>query len=416
MFILKNSSSISQIAQLRSPQFRQTGSNCTLSFWYYNYGHSVGAAEMQLLVNGLKQHTVLWRAYYNEGDQWLKAVIQLGRLPHPFQFSLDKISLGVYDGVSAIDDITFENCALPPAALSCEGPNYFWCRRTKACIDSLLVCDLVDNCGDGSDEENCSKKLINDFFEKAFFRPHSSLPISEGGFFGCCFFLFIGDCSNRRRGFFFKLFFRKFRLDIREKFFFFRVVFFWNTLPKDVVNAPFFGVFFFRLDRNVGNMVLCDVSLPMAGILVKGTVGDGFTGDIGLDDMSFLGCTLYNGKNRNLPTVSTTTPGTSVPATLPMNNCTEKDFVCRASGRCIQMIQKCDFRPDCSDKSDELACVMEFCDFEDKNQCGWYQPTLEQTSGSNSIHTTNIFKWEHGRGTDLYPGQEKHCPLIDHTT
>lgn len=58
----------------------------------------------------------------------------------------------------------------------------------------------------------------------------------------------------------------------------------------------------------------------------------------------------------NLPTISTTTSGTSVPATLPMNNCTEKEFVCRASGHCIQMIQKCDFRPDCSDMSDESAC------------------------------------------------------------
>lgn len=136
---------------------------CTLNFFffchfrYYNYGESVGAAEMQLLVDGLKQPTVLWRTYYGEGNQWLKAVIQLGRLSYPFQLSLDKISLGFYDGVAAIDDITFENCALPPPALSCEGPNRFWCRDTKACIDSLLVCDLVDNCGDGSDEDSCSK-------------------------------------------------------------------------------------------------------------------------------------------------------------------------------------------------------------------------------------------------------------------
>lgn len=63
-----------------------------------------------------------------------------------------------------------------------------------------------------------------------------------------------------------------------------------------------------------------------------------------------------------------------------------------------------------------LSKVMEVCDFEDKSQCGWYQPTLEQTSGSYSIHTTNIFKWELGRATDLYPGQEEHRPLIDHTT
>ncbi|OWK55622.1 MAM and LDL-receptor class A domain-containing protein 1 [Lonchura striata] len=163
MFILKSSNSISQIARLRSPKFRQTGSNCTLSFWYYNYGESVGAAELQLLVDGLGQPTVLWRTYYNEGNQWLKAVIQLGRLPHPFQFSLDKISLGVYEGVSAIDDIRFENCALPPPALICEGPNRFWCRDTKACIDSLLVCDLVDDCGDGSDEDNCDPDLQCNF-------------------------------------------------------------------------------------------------------------------------------------------------------------------------------------------------------------------------------------------------------------
>lgn len=32
---------------------------------------------------------------------------------------------------------------------------------------------------------------------------------------------------------------------------------------------------------------------------MKGTVGDGFTGDIGLDDLSFLDCALYNnGKDR----------------------------------------------------------------------------------------------------------------------
>ncbi|NXK56744.1 MALR1 protein, partial [Chauna torquata] len=126
-------------------------------------------------------------------------------------------------------------------------------------------------------------------------------------------------------------------------------------------------------------------------ILVKGTVGDGFTGDIGLDDMSFLDCTLYNGKNR-------------------------VKVMCKSLICMLIMIQRCDFRPDCSDKSDESDCAMEVCNFEDNTQCGWYQPALEQMSGTDSVHTTNIFKWELGSGANLYPGEEEQCPSTDHTT
>uniref|UniRef100_A0A663LWY4 MAM and LDL receptor class A domain containing 1 n=1 Tax=Athene cunicularia TaxID=194338 RepID=A0A663LWY4_ATHCN len=440
MFILKTSNSISQVARLRSPKFRQTGSNCTLTFWYYNYGQSVGAAEMQLLVDGLKQPTVLWRAYYNEGNQWLKAVIQLGRLPHPFQLSLDKISLGFYDGVSAIDDITFENCALPPPALSCEGPNRFWCRDTKACIDSLLVCDLVDNCGDGSDEDNCNSDLQCNFenglcnweqdTEDDFdwIRIQGPTPTVNTGPLkdhttGTTRGHYLYMESSEPRQFQDKavllspLFNPSGKRTCIFRFhyhMFGKQVFKLSVFQRTVSNTK--GWLLWYKFGNQGNrwirQTLYISSSKPFQILVKGIVGDGFTGDIGLDDMSFLGCTLYSG---SLPTISTTTSGTSVPPTLPMNNCTEKEFVCRASGHCIQMIQKCDFIPDCSDKSDESACVMEVCDFEDKNQCGWYQPASEQMSENYSIHTANIFKWELGRGANLYPGQENHCPLIDHT-
>nr|XP_009936237.1 PREDICTED: MAM and LDL-receptor class A domain-containing protein 1 [Opisthocomus hoazin] len=442
MFILKNSSSISQVAQLRSPKFRQTGSNCTLSFWYYNYGQSVGAAEMQLLVDELEQQpTVLWRAYYNEGDQWLQAVIQLGRLPHPFQISLQKISLGFYDGVSAIDDITFENCALPPPELSCEGPGRFWCRDTKACIDRLLVCDLVDDCGDSSDEDNCNADLqcnfenglcnweqdVEDEFD--WIRIQGPTPTvntgplkdhTTGTARGHYLYMESSDPYQfQDKAILLSPLFNPvdngtciFRF---HYYMFGKQVYKLSVFQRTVSNTN--GWLLWHTFGNQGNQwirqVLYISSSKPFQILVKGTVGDGFTGDIGLDDMSFLGCTFYNG---NLPTASTTTSGTSVPATLPMNNCTEEEFVCRDSGHCIQMIQKCDFRPDCSDKSDESACVMEVCNFEDKAQCGWYQPALEQMSGGYYIHTTNIFKWELGRGANLYPGQEQHCPLIDHTT
>ncbi|KAB1253853.1 MAM and LDL-receptor class A domain-containing protein 1 [Camelus dromedarius] len=163
MFILKKSNSLSQLAKLQSPTFSQTGTGCTLSFWFYNCGLSVGAAELQLHMEEASESTVLWRVLYNQGDQWSQATVQLGRLAQPFHLSLHKVSLGIYDGVSAIDDVRFENCLLPPAVESCEGPDRFWCLHTKACIEKLQLCDLVDDCGDHTDEADCVPELQCNF-------------------------------------------------------------------------------------------------------------------------------------------------------------------------------------------------------------------------------------------------------------
>lgn len=120
----------------------------------------MGAAELQLHMEESHDSTMLWRVLYNQGERWSEATIQLGRLSQPFHLSLDKVSLGIYDGISAIDDIRFENCSLPLPAESCEGLDHFWCRHTRACIEKLRLCDLVDDCGDRTDEVNCSKFFL----------------------------------------------------------------------------------------------------------------------------------------------------------------------------------------------------------------------------------------------------------------
>lgn len=113
---------------------------------------------MYLRING--SNTVIWSTLYDQGTRWNQVTVQLGRITQPFQISLAKISLGVFDGVSALDDVTFKNCSLPPAVTECPSHTHFHCVHTKACVELLQLCDLVDDCGDGSDEEGCCKCLF----------------------------------------------------------------------------------------------------------------------------------------------------------------------------------------------------------------------------------------------------------------
>ena len=58
---------------------------------------------------------------------------------------------------------------------------------------------------------------------------------------------------------------RRFRLDIRRKFFTQRVVTHWNRLPKEVVDAPSLEAFKARLDVALGSLVWWLVTLHTAG-------------------------------------------------------------------------------------------------------------------------------------------------------
>ncbi|PKU42044.1 hypothetical protein llap_7644 [Limosa lapponica baueri] len=67
--------------------------------------------------------------------------------------------------------------------------------------------------------------------------------------------LFVREHSDRMRYNGFKLKEGRFRLDIRKHFFTVRVVRHWNTLPREVVDAPSLEVFKTRLDGALSNLV-----------------------------------------------------------------------------------------------------------------------------------------------------------------
>ncbi|XP_037549869.1 MAM and LDL-receptor class A domain-containing protein 1 [Nematolebias whitei] len=443
MFILKNSSSLYPNAILRGPWFQQSASGCTMTFWHYNSGISIGAADMYLRFNEVQNNTVIWTTLYDQGRRWNQVTVQLGRITQPFQIALAKISLGVFDGISAFDDVSFRNCAMLPAVAVCPTDTHFHCVRTKVCVDHLQLCDLVDDCGDGSDEEGCSPELQCDFEdglcnwkqetkgdEFDWTRISGPTPTLNTGpwkdhTLGTRYghYLYIESSSPQE--------FKDTAVLLSPIFkptyqpgkdpalshhnhcvFRFHYCMFGSHVFSLAVylrtSATGRGPLLWAKYGNQGNLwhrkTLYLHSAQPFQILIEGTVGDDFKGDVAVDDLSFLDCEAIDGE---LPTLITPAMTTPAPTALP-HSCPEGEFVCGAYRECVDLSQVCDFKHDCSDGSDESNCVKERCDFEGGDTCGW-------TVFNLSLVPNHAFHWAADQGETIHDGEQNHRPKNDHT-
>ena len=90
--------------------------------------------------------------------------------------------------------------------------------------------------------------------EQAMGRPCSSLSVPEGAYKKDGKNIFSRACCDRARSNGFKLREGRFRLGIRKKFFTMRVVKHWNSLPREVVEAPSLETFKARLDGALSHL------------------------------------------------------------------------------------------------------------------------------------------------------------------
>ena len=71
--------------------------------------------------------------------------------------------------VVLIDDVSFVGCAklditLPtvgPQKAKCNPHTQRRCKKDNKCIPLTQVCDYINDCSDGQDEQNCGRFLID---------------------------------------------------------------------------------------------------------------------------------------------------------------------------------------------------------------------------------------------------------------
>lgn len=401
-----------------SPVYGGLDSTCDINFAYHKSGSQGGYLRLYLIPpgvqpNSLKNRTLIWSVFGNQGNQWNTATAGIGRRQPGYRLVFESIHIQ-QSGDMAIDDVTFNHCALGTTNLTLCAPNQFHCKN-GACIDTTLVCDFSDDCGDKSDELACSKYVQRCNFENnicnwiqddtsnfhwSYTRGKTattgtgpSYDHTLGNSSGHYIFIETssprvpGDKARLKSAVFsptttgmcvMRFFYHMHGTDINalniyiEKFERGPRMLIWNLTGS-------------QPDEWRRGSVSLNSNTPFR-ILIEGVRGNGYHGDIAIDDISFTpGCQV--GSYYTLPIIHTT----------PNPQCGTGKLPC-SNGVCIPWNNFCNFKKDCSDGSDEVKCPSQ-CNFEGGNLCHW-------TEDKN----VNAVNWTIGMN------KNPSGPGFDHTT
>nr|XP_039272221.1 MAM and LDL-receptor class A domain-containing protein 2-like [Styela clava] len=384
-------------AVMLTPALQQSKDTCQLIFWFHMKGRGFtetllnpnpGKLSVFLTLTTVGRTFPVWEHSQDEGDIWIQGNVFIGRVTQPFLLSFVGTRSASGPSDLAVDDISYTGCALPIPQTSCSSDEYR-CGN-GACIPSAYVCDLTDNCGDGTDESSCSQYTTCDF-EQDFCTGYNS---GDGDFdwewrsADQTHTTGTGPSrdhtTNTDTGYF--LYMNAARPNYPDDTAVFTfppiqatvtlpycvMTFYYHMIGRHVgeltfykrtrVGGPWIKVWYRKEALEQDYFARREITLADAEnfqVMIEGKVGNGHEGDIAIDDIVFSpGCVFIGG---SLP-AGTTPPPTPSP-------CDVGEAVCDDRSTCIALSKVCDYIADCpSGLGDENQCAT--CTFEE-NTCGW---------------------------------------------
>ncbi|CAJ1072730.1 MAM and LDL-receptor class A domain-containing protein 2 [Xyrichtys novacula] len=417
-------------AAIQSPTMKQASSTCTLHFYYNMFGED--AEKLNVLLTEGSRSTTLWWLSGSHGDSWRHGEVTVGQISQDFAIQFEASREFNKPGHVAIDDISFTNCTLPEPQPQCP-EDMFKCNN-NVCIKHSQVCDFSNDCGDGSDENNCEQQGFEE--SCSFEQGLCSWAGSDVDTPGAEWTRHIGQeawpeygpnrdhTQNSAAGHYIipgsHLPEKSQTSEILSK----------TLLPSSNCIVRFF---YFSLDDTTARLTtqlrtqksgsddkmlwlredLQSYSWQRAEVMFTSSViskivfryerGDDPRGLVALDDISFSRDCLFDPDNNKLPEISSTSaPATSSnpPTSPPVNPCQDDEFFCWRSEVCISAALQCDYKPDCEHGEDEVCCGS--CTFEG-DQCKWSDTGAGQSRWQRQKASNNTEPpTDHTTGTGYY--------------
>jgi hypothetical protein len=346
-------------ALLISPVFDGTKLNqkCYVRLFYHMNGQHIGQLSIKIRTASIdydekKNGTwkEVWTRSGNQGNQWMRAVIDTSSQNKPYQIGIEGTIGSGYAGDIGIDDFSLSlgcgtafapppETAINPTSCNFESGMCQWQNSFLNNLDWTLHSGYTTSRYTGPRADHTFGNVTGHYLY---------METSSGS---------QGDMANLT-----------------------------SPLFKPTSTVQCFSFYYHMYGSNIGNLTVfyhadgaktASVLLKMSGskglywqygsvrlpvstqnyhIIISGTRGNGFQGDIGLDDFSFDNC--------------------SAPPTRNPVKCPDGSFTCRTSGLCISMAEVCDFNQACADNSDEDVCTARTCDFEQLTMCNWFNAEL----------------------------------------